>query len=215
MLSNLSFESDLWKNGYSAIVGVDEVGRGCIAGPIVAGAVVWSPDILEWERVGELEKFSTLSQITDSKKLSAKKRETLSAFILEHCLGYAFAEVSAEEIDEKGISYANKKAMHDAVEQVREKSGVDAILSDHFPVKIGAITSMAITKGDALSLTIASASIIAKVYRDTLMHGTYHTQFSQYGFNKHVGYGTKQHMDAIKEFGPCKLHRKTFLHESQ
>jgi ribonuclease HII len=199
----LSFEQKYWSQGFLNIAGADEVGRGCVAGPIVAAAVIWDKDFL----LENIDKIDELKTINDSKKLTEKKRNVLSELIKNNAKAYSIIEISAKIIDEKGITYANNTALTRAILELPIKA--DFVLIDHFKVDIE--NSESITKGDSLSITIASASIIAKVYRDNLMQTKYSQEFPEYGFEKHVGYGTKFHMEKIKEFGLCGIHRRGFL----
>ncbi len=213
MLAKLTYEIDLWNKGIVNIAGVDEVGRGALAGPIVGAAVMWDTSILNWE-VDQPDKYKLLVQIRDSKKLLLKKRELLSDFIKDNSKAYAICEISNDEIDKNGISTANKKVLKNSVILLENKSKfkVDHILTDfiHIADQNYNYTETPIKGGDNLSLSIASASIIAKVYRDALMKSTYHQKYPLYGFDKHVGYGTKAHMDAIRENGLSDAHRKSY-----
>ncbi|MBQ6922278.1 MAG: ribonuclease HII [Clostridia bacterium] len=191
---NLEFEKKFWDNGLKFVAGVDEVGRGPLAGPVVCAAVIMPENDL-------------IDGVTDSKKLSEKKREYLAEIIKEKALAYSIYEVSEREIDEINILNAVKKCMLNAVNGLKIKPDITLVdgLDIHLP-----INAEYIVKGDLKSYTIASASIIAKVYRDALMV-KYAEQFPEYGFERHKGYGTKTHIDKIKEIGPCSLHRKTFI----
>lgn len=195
-IDNLQLERQLIQKGYKYICGVDEVGRGPLAGPVVCAAVIMP--------LGEND---IIEGVTDSKKISEKKRKVLSAQIMERALSYSICEISPEEIDEINILEATKKCMKNAVESLKispEMVFVDALTLDvSFP-------QQSIIKGDAKSYSIGSASIIAKVYRDNLME-EYAKIYPEYGFEKHKGYGTKAHIDAIKENGPCLIHRRTFI----
>lgn len=191
---NLEFEKKFWNNGLKFVAGVDEVGRGPLAGPVVCAAVIMPENDL-------------IDGVTDSKKLSEKKREYLAEIIKEKALAYSIYEVSEREIDEINILNAVKKCMLNAVNGLKIKPDITLVdgLDIHLP-----INAEYIVKGDLKSYTIASASIIAKVYRDALMV-KYAERFPEYGFERHKGYGTKTHIDKIKEIGPCSLHRKTFI----
>ena len=164
--------------------------------------------------------LSFLLEITDSKKVSPRKREKLADLIKNYCLEYFIVEVSSEEIDELGVGEANKKALRKAALGIKN---VEHVLVDHFSIfssenktyqsqdnRMIPISETPITNGDLLSISIASASIIAKVYRDKLMREKFHPLYPEYGFDKHVGYGTKLHLEAISKYGPCKIHRKSF-----
>ena len=193
-MDKLIYERKWQNNGYTFIAGVDEVGRGPLAGPVVCASVIMPlNDIIEG--------------IDDSKKLSEKKRHILSEVIKEKAIAYSICEISPEEIDQINILNAVKKCMVDAVKsleiqpQITLVDGVDTALD---------INAEYIIKGDSKSYSIGCASILAKVYRDNLMV-EYSKKYPEYAFEKHKGYGTKFHIDKIKEIGPCKLHRKTFI----
>jgi ribonuclease HII len=214
MLTNINFEKDLWDKNVKLVVGVDEVGRGCIAGPIVGAAVIWDPSILKWN-TDFPSRYESLCKITDSKKLSKNKRKMLNEFIVKNCLGFGIAELSNKIIDSIGVGEANKKVLVDAILELENKLNrkVDHILSDFIRLeKYNDVhrPETPIVKGDSVSLSIASASIIAKQYRDNLMENYYHNKYSIYGFNKNVGYGTKQHIEAIKGRGYCDIHRMSY-----
>lgn len=177
------------------ICGIDEAGRGPLAGPVVAGAVI-------------LPKECRILYINDSKKLSEKKREELFEVINKEALSVATGIVSSDVIDEINILQATYKAMREAINNLNVVP--DILLNDAVTIPDVDIKQVPIIKGDAKSLTIGAASIIAKVTRDYMMY-EYSKIYPEYGFEKHKGYGTKQHTDAIREFGPCPIHRMTFL----
>ena len=179
----------------SLICGVDEAGRGPLAGPVAAGAVI-------------LPKDCTILYLNDSKKLSEKRREELFLEIREKAVSYSVGIVGPERIDEINILQATYEAMRQAVSGL----GVvpDLLLNDAVTIPELAIPQVPIIKGDAKSVSIAAASILAKVTRDHRME-EYDRQFPQYGFAKHKGYGTAAHVAAIREFGPCPIHRRSFL----
>jgi ribonuclease HII len=191
----LEFENQALSEGYKFIAGIDEVGRGCLAGCVVAAAVIldFSKPIPEG--------------LNDSKKLSAKKRESLDLLIKENALSYAIAQVEADEIDKINILEATKKAMRLAIEKLDPSA--DFLLIDAVQLKTLFIPQKAIIKGDAISASIAAASIIAKNYRDNLMQEL-DKIYPEYGFGKHVGYGTKDHFEALRKHGACEIHRKSF-----
>ncbi len=191
---NLFYERKYIAEGKTFIAGVDEVGRGPLAGPVVCAAVIMPTDDI-------------IEGVTDSKKLSAKKREELSAKIREKAIACSVFQVSEQEIDKINILQAVKKCMTGAVNGLSVKP--DKVLADGLNVGLPFDTEY-IVKGDFKSYTIGCASIVAKVYRDNLMT-EYAKDFPEYGFEKHKGYGTKAHIDKIKECGPCSLHRKTFI----
>jgi len=184
------------------LIGVDEAGRGPLAGPVVAGAVV-------------LGAGSTIPALNDSKKLTEKQREQIFAELPKYCKYHSIAEASAGEIDEIGILNATFLAMRRAlapiISQLNEKNLPYKILVDgnlHIR-EIDKDLQMPIVKGDGRVACIAAASIFAKVHRDRLMV-KFAEQFPDYGFEKHKGYGTKAHLDAIQKFGQCEIHRKSF-----
>lgn len=186
-------DKKLWKK-HSHLAGVDEAGRGPLAGPVVAAAVI-------------LERNFYNSEIDDSKKLSPAKREKLYALITNIALSYSFGIVESEIIDEINILNATKRAMRQAINGLKISPNlvlIDAVTITDLPFR-----QISIIKGDTLSLSIAAASILAKVKRDTIMQ-KYHKIYPMYQFNKHKGYPTKLHRQCIKEHGPCPIHRKTF-----
>jgi ribonuclease HII len=193
-MDKLSYERKHIENGLKLVAGVDEVGRGPLAGPVVCCAVIMPLDDI-------------IDGVDDSKKLSEKKREQLAGIIKEKAIAYSIREISPEEIDEINILEAVKKCMTDAVNTLSVKP--DITLVDGVDTHLN-ITAEYVIKGDLNSYTIGCASIVAKVYRDNLMKD-YAREFPEYGFEKHKGYGTKAHIEKIKEIGPCKLHRKTFI----
>lgn len=186
-----------FSKGY--VAGVDEVGRGPLAGPIVACAVVLDLDSLEEDLILGLN---------DSKKLSEKKREELAEIIKEKAISYYIASCSNEEIDRDGIAYCNNKVFLDSCTSL----GVtpELVLSDGYLVKHLKIRNEFVIKGDTKSASIAAASIVAKVYRDKLMK-EYGKEYPNYAFEENAGYGTGKHIEALKTYGPCKIHRKSFI----
>lgn len=190
------YETIHWNNGLQFVAGVDEVGRGCFAGPVVAAAVILPSN------------FSKTDKINDSKKLSAKVRKELSEIIKEHALSYAIAEISVSVINEIGIGKAAQMAFAKAVSDLQKAP--DHILTDAFPINAIALqVQTPIIRGDSLSISIAAASIIAKVYRDNLMESL-HPQYEAYDFATNKGYGTKKHREAIGKFGLSDMHRTSF-----
>ena len=193
-MDNLSYERKYLEKGLKFIAGVDEVGRGPLAGPVVCCAVIMPLDNL-------------IEGVTDSKKLTEKKREKLSELIKEKALSYSIAEIWQNEIDEINILEAVKKCMTNAVEGLKIKPDITLVDGVDTHLRINAEY---VVKGDLNSYTIGCASIVAKVYRDNLMK-EFSKEYPEYGFEKHKGYGTKAHIEKIKEIGPCRLHRKTFI----
>lgn len=183
--------------GYQCVAGVDEVGRGPLAGPIVAAAVILDED---FENI--------ILGINDSKKLSHEVREELSEIIKEKAISYSIAVKDNNEIDSRGIGFCNNQVFKEAVEGL--KVTPDMVLSDGYTIKEFDLANKAVIKGDTKSAAIACASIIAKVYRDRLMVD-YSSEYPHYGFEKNVGYGTKEHIEAIENFGKCPIHRETFI----
>lgn len=181
--------------GYRLIVGVDEAGRGPLAGPVFAAACLLPPEFLSEE-------------INDSKKLTEKKREALFPVIKENALAYGIASCSAEEIDSYNIYEATKIAMRKAISQIQIP--YDLILTDAMPLKNLEAPVIPIIKGDAKAENIAAASILAKVSRDHFMMEL-DKKHPEYGFRNHKGYGTKEHLEALSKYGPIEgVHRKTF-----
>ncbi len=191
----LDFENQAIAEGYGFIAGVDEVGRGCLAGTVVAAACIL-------DLTKPLPEF-----LNDSKKITAKKREIIAGELKANALCYAVGEVSAGEIDRINILQATKKAMRIAIEKLTPKA--DFLLIDALQLKEISTPQKAIIKGDAISASIAAASILAKTYRDAQMQEL-DKIYPEYGFAKHVGYGTKAHFEAIKKHGACAIHRKSF-----
>ena len=184
---------------YTYVAGVDEVGRGPLAGPIVSCAVILDLNALDDELI---------LWLNDSKKLSEKKREELAKEIKNKALAYYIAEKSSNEIDEKGIGFCNNDIFLEACTSMSIKP--ELVLSDGYLVKGINIENKSVIKGDSKSASIAAASILAKVYRDNLME-EYSKIYPQYNFDKNVGYGTKEHIEAIIKFGSCDIHRDSFL----
>ena len=197
-MSNLEIETDLWSKNINNICGIDEVGRGCLAGPVYSGAVV-----LDQNTNFEYKDFN---QINDSKKLSEKKREKLFDYIID-ISKFGIGICTVEEIDHLGIQEAVKVSMIRAVESLEIQP--DHLLIDNMKLDLD-IPQTSIIKGDQISKSISSASIIAKVSRDNLMKNQISNNYPMYKFEKNKGYGTKEHMDAIKNFGITKQHRKSF-----
>lgn len=222
-LPNFSFEKKLWKKSFKYVAGLDEVGRGPFAGPIIAGCVVFKPET----------KIPKNISINDSKKLTSKKRIIARKWIINNALTWGTGEVTARVIDRVGISKAAQMAFRRAIENAnsRMERRVDYLLIDAFfipyvwglpmrrkaarknlDLKDGRARQLAIVKGDQRSISIAAASIIAKVYRDSVMKSlSEKPRYTRYGWDKNKGYGTKEHGNAIRKFGISKYHRKQFV----
>lgn len=191
----LDREKEVWGEGFKRIAGVDEVGRGCLFGDVVAGAVILPPGLV-------------IDQVNDSKKLSEKKRDHLYDAISEAAIAWAVARVDAATVDAINIKQAARLAMKLAVESL-------AVPADYLLVDAEKIESFlpqqAIIKGDATSQSIAAASIMAKVTRDRLCMGEWEERYPEYGIAIHKGYATKLHRERLLEHGPSAIHRRTFL----
>lgn len=197
---DMSAEQEAHAEGFARVCGIDEAGRGPLAGPVVAAAVI-------------LPAGYELPGLNDSKKLTAKKREALfGALMADDAVQKCIAQATVEEIDELNILRATHLAMRRAAEGL--PGGVDFCLIDGLPVPGFPLPSKSIVKGDARCLSIAAASILAKVWRDHYMQEL-HRQFPAYGFDRHAGYGTKAHMQAIREHGATIHHRRTFAPVTQ
>ena len=190
------YEKELYKKGISLIGGVDEAGRGPLIGNVVAACCV-------------LPKNFKLDGLTDSKKLSEKKREEFYPYIIEHCIAYGVGEVTPEEIDEINIYEASRKAMMIAINKVMNQIDLEYVLSDAMPLPDLSIEHLPIIKGDAKSISIAAASVIAKVTRDRELKEL-DEKHPMYGFKNHKGYPTKKHLEAIKKYGLIEGYRKTY-----
>ncbi len=194
MFAMLQYENKAESQGYLHIAGVDEAGRGPLAGPVVASAVILPANV-------------SLDGLTDSKKLTLKQREHFFPLIKQVAVAYAIETVSSEVIDEINILQASLLAMKQAVEKLSQQA--DLLLIDGNQRVKTSTDQWTIVKGDNLSLSIAAASVLAKVTRDKLMEG-YHAEYPQYEFARHKGYGTKLHRDRIMQYGPCPIHRRSF-----
>ena len=195
-MPDYSIEKILYQQGYKAICGVDEAGRGPLAGPVCAAAVILPLDL---EIIG----------LNDSKKLSEKKREQLYDEITEKAVSWSVAFASVDEIEKYNILGATFLAMERAVNGLKVSADYALIDGNQKPKGIK-IPMETVIKGDAKSHSIAAASIIAKVTRDRLLL-EYNEQYPAYGFLNHKGYGTKAHIEAIKQYGPCDIHRPSFI----
>jgi len=190
------FEKKLYEDGVKYIAGIDEAGRGPLAGPVVIGCVIMKPE-------------SFIEYVNDSKKVSETKREMLYEKITEEALAWSTGIVDEKEIDELNILNATKKALTEAIDKLEVKP--DVILVDAIDkIDTKGIKYISVIKGDAKIYSISAASIIAKVTRDRIMK-EYDEVYPEYGFAGHKGYGTAKHIQAIKEYGICPLHRKSFV----
>jgi ribonuclease HII len=195
-----SLEEKLWQEGYKIVVGIDEAGRGPLAGPVVAGACVIQ------------SKDQVVPTVRDSKKMTEKQRNEAFDLIQEKSTAFGVGIVSAKDIDEIGIQKAVLKAMQIALEVVETKldSKADYLIVDGMNVSLIPHYKMErIKAGDLYHYSIAAGSVLAKVTRDRLMV-KYDEKFPKYGFVNHVGYGTKMHMEALQKYGPCRIHRRSF-----
>ena len=195
-MTNNEFDATLHAEGFECFCGVDEAGRGPLAGPVYAAAVILSPD-------------NPIEGVNDSKKLSEKKREALFDVIRERAVAYCIASASVEEIEEHNILNATYLAMTRAVEGLSVKPQLALIDGNRIPPML-TVPARYVVKGDALSASIGAASILAKVARDRVLREA-DALYPQYGFAVHKGYGTAAHTAALKEYGPCPIHRLSFL----
>lgn len=205
----LKYELNLLSKGVNYIAGVDEVGRGALAGPMVVAAVILNPKhIIEYQNF--FDEFVEYTQINDSKKLTDKKRRFISEFLQRESITYSVVEMSSTQIDSEGIMPCTLTAFYRAIKNLN--TNPNHILTDAFEIKqIARQSQTNLQKGDSTSITIAAASIIAKVYRDNLMIKMHEEdKYKVYGFDKHKGYGTKQHIDAIRQHGHSDIHRLSF-----
>ena len=198
-MPDLSLEQALLRRGSSPVAGADEAGRGPIAGPVVAAAVILPPDLRgdeEW-----------LGLLDDSKRLSPARRALAFSAVRKHALDWAFAVVGPEEIDAIGIGVASLRAMMLAVESLKHSPA--HLLLDYIYVSSCPYPYDTLVKGDSRSYSIAAASNVAKVVRDRMMM-EYDSAFPGYGFARHKGYATRQHLERLQEIGPCDIHRRSF-----
>ena len=203
-MPDLSLELALLGQGVRPIAGADEAGRGPLAGPVVAAAVVLPPDLTgceEWLRL-----------LDDSKRLTASRRQQAFEAVQEHALSWAVAVVDSAEIDRIGVGVAALRAMMMAVDSLSVRPA--HLLLDYIPVRHCAYSYDAIVKGDSRSYSIAAASNVAKVTRDRIM-GDYEREFPGYGFGRHKGYATALHLERLREIGPCDIHRRSFAPVAQ
>lgn len=191
--ARFTLERDLWSNGVNFVAGIDEVGRGCLAGPVVSASVI-------------LDETFDLTDVNDSKKLTSELREELYTKILQEAVSVGIGVCSNQKIDEVNILNATKLAMREAVGNLNvtpQHLLIDAVQA---PIDI---PKTVMFKGDSKSISIAAASIVAKVYRDHLMR-SYDAIYPGYGFDSNAGYGTKQHLDGLRAYGVTPIHRQTF-----
>jgi ribonuclease HII len=189
------FEDEARARGFRLVAGVDEVGRGALAGPVVAAAVILDPT----------RPFP--EGLDDSKKLTPKKRERIAGEILQTAVAFAVGQVEPEDIDRLNILQASRLAMTEALKQLDPCA--DYLLIDAVQLRELELPQKAIIHGDSISASIAAASVLAKTYRDALMRA-FHEIYPQYNFARHVGYSTREHLAALREHGPCAIHRQSF-----
>ncbi|MGN1390997.1 MAG: ribonuclease HII [Sharpea porci] len=194
MCERLQYENEAYQKGYHYIIGLDEAGRGPMAGPLVVGGVIFPEGFYD-------------ERINDSKKLTEKKREALYDLIVEKALAYDIEVISVEEVDLLNVYEASRTGMRRIIERISVKP--DFALTDAMPLGNDAIDHLAIIKGDAKSMSIGGASILAKVTRDRIMK-EYAQIYPEYGFEKHKGYVTKAHKEALEKYGVCPIHRRSF-----
>lgn len=197
MKLKLDYERKFIAQGKAFIAGVDEAGRGPLAGPVVAACAVMP-----------LREEQLIDGVDDSKLLSESKREELFEIIRERAIEYTISVIDNREIDKINILNATKRCMNRCLEKLKARS--DIVLVDAVKLENTPFDTLPIIHGDSLSYSIAAASILAKVFRDRLMR-EYDRQYPEYGFARHKGYGTKAHIEALKKYGACPLHRKTFI----
>lgn len=194
-LAMLDYEKIIWNQGVELVCGVDEVGRGPLAGPVVSAAVIFPKGI-------------SLPGINDSKKLKAFQREKFFELIIENAIDFGIGMVDHKLIDKINILNASLLAMHKAIEKLKILPEV-VLVDGKIKIPHLEIPQIALVKGDSLSVSVASASILAKVMRDNLMVD-FHKKYPQFLFDQNKGYFTKPHLEALKNFGPCKIHRRSF-----
>ena len=194
-VDKLFYERELWGKGYKLVAGVDEVGRGPLAGPVVAACVIFPEDI-------------NIPGIDDSKKLTPEKREELYGKIKENALDFGVGVIQEKEIDRLNIFIASLKAMQKAISGMKNTPHF-LLIDGNQKIPHLDIPQLPVIKGDTLSLSCGAASIIAKVERDRLMRRL-HKKYPQFSFDQNKGYGSKEHLEALRKFGPCKVHRRSF-----
>ncbi len=204
---SLDFERAFWRDGYARVAGLDEVGRGALAGPVVAAAVILPP-LPEADDWRQTELYRAIARANDSKRLTPKARAALFEPICHLACEYAIGMASHAEIDELNIVRASHLAMHRALANLPHPP--DALLLDALVLNDLQVPQQGIIHGDALALSIAAASILAKVTRDRLM-GELDCEYSAYGLAENKGYGTPEHLAALRRLGPCPIHRRSFM----
>lgn len=206
-LPDFKYEKEVWKKGFDTIAGVDEVGRGCFAGPVVAGCVVFAPNTIY-----NIQDTILYVRIDDSKKLTSKQRERADKWIRKNALAFGIGQASVAQINRLGIKKASEIAFRKAIKDCGKS--IDYLLIDAFFIPyvkgLRRKNQKAIIKGDTKSVSIAAASIIAKVYRDTFM-AKLSRKYGKYRWDKNKGYGTLEHRNAIKKYGITRLHRRAFV----
>lgn len=193
-------EEKLWSKGYTVVVGIDEAGRGPLAGPVAAGAVAITPN------------SEVIDIVKDSKKMTRRKREEAEVLIKDRVLGYGVGMIDSKIIDSIGIQDATCRAMEEALSKLEDMIGMkaDYLIVDGLNVEqIGEYPMMKIKNGDLNHYSISCASVLAKVQRDRLML-EYSKMYPEYGFEKNMGYGTKQHLEALEKYGICDIHRRSY-----
>ena len=211
ILPTLDYEKKYWKDGYKVVVGLDEAGRGPLAGPVAAGAVVVFPEIID-----KIGKNDALGLIRDSKALSARQREKAYEFIAEN-FPFGIGWSDHETIDRVNILEASFLAMKKAISDLKRKLGGDVemlLLDGRNLIPNTTMRQRNIVGGDKIIFSISAASIVAKVNRDRMMLN-FHQKFPEYHFDKHKGYGTKLHFEMLAKHGPCEIHRKSFKLKGQ
>ncbi len=215
----LEYENKIWSSGIDYIAGVDEAGRGPLAGPLVVASVIldknhlynrlYSESSISRNNDVSSEILAEYTHINDSKKMRPNARKKLFEFITLNALCYSIVVIDTDEIDKSGVGMANSSGFAKAINEM----GISPqyVITDYFKLNMADYHNkqLNLTKGDSLSLSVAAASILAKVYRDNLMQKT-HQEFPQYGFNRHKGYGTKLHKQMIQKYGRCSAHRTSF-----
>ncbi len=200
MRPSWKYEKKLWRRGFSLVAGVDEAGRGALAGPIVAAAVIFSSAVLK-------SKPTWFKQVKDSKKLTPALRQVLYKKIIKTAKAWAVAQIDNKQIDKQGIQAVNIKVVNQVIAKLKLQP--DYLLVDFIAGFKSRLPFTCVIKGDSKIFSVACTSIVAKVWRDRLMKN-YHKKYPAYSFHQHKGYGTREHRWEIKKYGICPLHRKSF-----